>query len=85
MSETGLPCISVVELVTEYLEGTLDSETERRVAEHLARCPPCVTYVEQVRDTVSALGRLPADSLPAQSVAELEAAFRDFHRSGSPP
>jgi anti-sigma factor RsiW len=81
VTDLGLPCIEVVELVSDYLEGTLDAETERRVAEHLALCPPCVTYVEQVRGTVAALGQLPADSLSPESMAELEAAFRDFHHS----
>ena len=36
-------------------------------------------YVEQVRDTGALLGRLADGSLPPQSMAELEAAFRDFH------
>jgi predicted anti-sigma-YlaC factor YlaD len=77
----SLPCIEVVELVSDYLEGTLDPETERRVAEHLDLCPPCVTYVEQVRATVSMLGRLPEDALAPEAVSELEAAFREFHRA----
>jgi predicted anti-sigma-YlaC factor YlaD len=76
-----LPCIEVVELVSDYLEGALDPETERRVAEHLDLCPPCVTYVEQVRATVGMLGRLPDEALAPHAVAELEAAFRDFHRA----
>jgi predicted anti-sigma-YlaC factor YlaD len=77
----SLPCIEVVELVSDYLEGALDPETERRVAEHLDLCPPCVTYVEQVRATVAMLGRLPEDALPTDAVAQLEAAFRQFHRA----
>jgi anti-sigma factor RsiW len=77
----SIPCIEVVELVTDYLEGTLDPETEARVAEHLALCPPCVTYVEQVRATVGLLGRVPDEGLPTHAVTELEAAFRDFHRT----
>jgi anti-sigma factor RsiW len=78
----SLPCIEVVELVSDYLEGTLDADTRRRVEEHLALCPPCVTYVEQVRATVAALGRLePAEALSPEAVSELEAAFREFHRS----
>jgi anti-sigma factor RsiW len=78
MSEAHIPCIEVVELVSDYLEGNLDAETERRVAAHLELCPACVTYVEQVRHTVAALGRLPSDALPERAVSELEAAFREF-------
>jgi anti-sigma factor RsiW len=80
MSEAGLPCIEVVELVSDYLDGNLDAAMARRVAEHLELCPPCVTYVEQVRETVKALGRLPDSSLSPLAVAELEGAFRDLHR-----
>ena len=80
MTEPGLLCIEVVELVSDYLDGKLDPETRRRVEEHLALCPACRVYVEQVRDTVRALGRLPADELPEHAVAELETAFAAFRR-----
>jgi anti-sigma factor RsiW len=80
VSPEHIPCIEVVELVSDYLDGNLDPETRERVAAHLELCPPCVTYVEQVRQTVGALARLPADALPESAVTELEAAFRDFHR-----
>lgn len=80
MTEPGLPCIEVVELVSDYLDGQLDGATHRRVEEHLKLCPPCRVYVEQVRETVRALGRLPADGLPEHAVEELEAAFAAFRR-----
>jgi anti-sigma factor RsiW len=74
-----IPCIEVVELVSDYLEGELDAATARRVEAHLALCPPCVTYVEQVRETVRLTGRLPQNGLDPRVVSELEAAFRSFH------
>ena len=76
----GLDCNQVVELVTDYLEGQLDAATARRVRDHLAECPGCDVYVEQIRQTVHALGRVPDDTLPAPVQAGLLAAFRDFHR-----
>jgi anti-sigma factor RsiW len=83
VSEAHIPCIEVVELVSDYLDGNLDPATERRVAAHLELCPPCVNYVEQVRHTGAALGRLPSDGLPDTAVSELEAAFREFRRGRS--
>jgi anti-sigma factor RsiW len=80
MTDPGLRCVEVVELVSDYLDDELDAETRRRVEEHLALCPPCRIYVEQVRETVQALGALPAGALPEHAVAELEAAFRAFSR-----
>jgi predicted anti-sigma-YlaC factor YlaD len=82
MIERGLPCIEVVELVSDYLDGGLDPELRRRVEEHLALCPSCRLYVEQVRDTVRALGRLPAQEMPEGAIAELETAFAEFRRRG---
>jgi anti-sigma factor RsiW len=80
----GLDCNEVVELITDYLEGTLDPGTAEEVERHLAECPGCATYVEQIRQTVAALGRLPGTSLSADAQSGLLAAFRDFpHRPAS--
>ena len=76
----GLDCDQVVELVTQFLEGTLDATTTRRVQEHLALCAGCDTYVEQIRQTVQALGSVPADTLGPRAQAELMDAFRSFTR-----
>jgi anti-sigma factor RsiW len=78
MSEPALRCIEVVELVGDYLDGHLDASIRRRVEEHLVLCPPCRVYIEQVRETVRALGELPAGALSDEAVAELEHAFRGF-------
>jgi anti-sigma factor RsiW len=75
-----IPCIEIVELVSDYLEGELDAESARRVEEHLALCPPCVTYVQQLRQSVALTGEIPADTLNPRAIADLEAAFSDFHR-----
>jgi predicted anti-sigma-YlaC factor YlaD len=83
MTAPGLACIEVVELISDYLDGVLDDHTRRRVEEHLALCPSCRIYVQQVRDTVRALGRLPEDQLPEHAVTELEAAFAAFRRGAS--
>jgi anti-sigma factor RsiW len=81
VTEASLSCIEVVELVSAYLDDELAPATRRRVEAHLALCPPCRVYVEQVRDTVRALGRLPAHELPEHAVTELEAAFAAFRNT----
>lgn len=80
MSEPDLTCTEVVELVTDYLDDALDTDTHRRVGEHLQRCPGCRTYVEQMRRTVRTLGHLPNDGLTDDAVRELTEAFREFSR-----
>jgi anti-sigma factor RsiW len=67
-------------LVSDYLEGRLDSRDHERFDAHLAVCPDCVEYVDQVRHTVSALGRLPEESLSAAARDELLRAFAGWER-----
>jgi anti-sigma factor RsiW len=79
MVETrGLDCNEVVELITDYFEGVLDPQTANQVERHLAECPGCTVYVEQIRRTMATLGRLPGTSLSADAQARLLAAFRGF-------
>jgi anti-sigma factor RsiW len=73
-----LNCNELVELVTDYLDGALDEETAHRVADHLAGCDGCTTYVEQIRQTVTALGSSPPEvELTDEARDALLAAFRE--------
>jgi anti-sigma factor RsiW len=50
---SGTPtCREVVELVTEYLEGAMPPEDREVFERHLLVCPPCATYLDQIRSTV---------------------------------
>jgi anti-sigma factor RsiW len=81
MSDTDdLPCQELVELVTEYLDGRLPSRTRTRFDEHLARCSGCRTYIEQMRQTIRALGRLPVESIQPEARDRLLAVFCDWKR-----
>ncbi|HEV2357590.1 MAG TPA: zf-HC2 domain-containing protein [bacterium] len=79
-----LSCQELVEVVTEYLEGTLPVPDRVRFEEHVAICPPCRTYLEQMRHTVRALGRLPRESISEDAQRALLKVFRDWKKSGSP-
>jgi anti-sigma factor RsiW len=72
----------MVELVTDYLEGRLPAGERDRFEEHLAECPGCQAYVEQMRVLVGQLGELTELELPAPLEAELLAAFRDWRGRG---
>ena len=83
MTERRAPmtCQDVVELVNDYLEGALDSGEARQFERHLSTCEGCTRYVEQMRDTIAAVGRLGHDTVPAQTRDRLLVAFRDWRRS----
>lgn len=74
-----MTCRQMVELVTAYLEGHLPEDQRARFEEHLAICDGCQAYVDEMRDTLRALGRLPADRLSPQARETLLAAFGDWH------
>jgi anti-sigma factor RsiW len=76
----GLTCREVVELVTDYLEGRLSRRDRRRFDRHIAACDGCTAYLEQMRLTVAALGRVPESAISPAARTELTAAFRDWRR-----
>jgi anti-sigma factor RsiW len=71
-----LVCRQAVELVTEYLEGTLSTRARRRFEAHLAACPHCTEYLAQMRETISLAGRLEPEDLTSQAREE----FTDLYR-----
>jgi anti-sigma factor RsiW len=77
----GLSCQQVVELVTDYLEGRLSRRDRRRFEQHLSACDGCTAYVEQMRLTLRALGKLEEKDISRKAKAELMDAFRDFKRT----
>jgi anti-sigma factor RsiW len=74
-------CIQFVEVVTDYLEGAMSADERARFESHLAVCPGCTRYLEQIRTTVSLVGRLTVDDVDALGPSardELLAAFRSY-------
>lgn len=58
-------CQQAVELVTNYLEGALSRPDRRRFEAHLATCPHCREYLQQMRGIIRLTGSLrPADLTP---------------------
>jgi predicted anti-sigma-YlaC factor YlaD len=68
-------CQQFVELVTGYFEGALAPGTLSHVEEHLVMCDWCVTYLEQMKATIAAVGALGETSTPEPS-EELMSALR---------
>jgi anti-sigma factor RsiW len=75
-----MSCRDLVELVTEYLEGTLPPPDRLRFEEHLGMCPPCQTYLDQMRDTLRAVGSLPRESISDEARKALRRVFRDWKK-----
>lgn len=73
-----LTCKELVELVTDYLEDRLSAEQRLKFDQHLNWCPPCVHYLEQIKVTIRAAGRLTEHHVPEAAKAALLEAFRHF-------
>ena len=81
-----LVCQQVVELITEYLEGTLSRSDRRRFEAHLRGCPHCTTYLEQMRATIRATGTLRVEDLDPEVQEEFINLFRQWMTDrGRPP
>ncbi|MGH2906581.1 MAG: zf-HC2 domain-containing protein [Solirubrobacterales bacterium] len=74
-----ITCKELVELVTMYLEGALAADDRRMFEEHLGICGACVTYVEQIRQTIIVAGRVTEDTIDPAARDELMNVFRGWH------
>ena len=75
-------CRELVELITDYLEGTLPARDRARFDRHIAGCDGCRAYLDQMRETIGALGRLPPESLSPEMETKLLDAFRGWKEGG---
>lgn len=80
MSADYLTCQELVELVSEYLEGSLPAAERARFEEHVMTCPPCRIHIDQMRRTISVVGRLSEESLSPAAEHDLLDAFRGWKR-----
>jgi anti-sigma factor RsiW len=79
-SSDHITCQEVVELVTDYLEGALPADDVELFEQHLNFCEGCAWYVEQIRATVTTVGRIREEDLPPETRERLVSAFRDWKR-----
>jgi anti-sigma factor RsiW len=69
-------CQQAVELVTDYLEGTLSRRERRRFETHIRACPNCAAYLEQIRITISLTGSIEPDDLTPEARTDLTELYR---------
>lgn len=82
--DDAFTCKEVVELVTDYLENALLPGSRKQLEEHVADCPGCTNYIEQVRLTVAMLHQLAQEPVFPETKQELFEAFRNWKQGSSP-
>jgi predicted anti-sigma-YlaC factor YlaD len=78
VNQNQLNCQEVVELVTDYLEQALLPEMKAKFDEHIAECPGCDTYLEQVQQTILMLRKLTEQQMFPETKQELLEIFRNW-------
>lgn len=78
MTPKPMDCNELVEIVTSYLDGSLDLEDRARFDAHLLECDGCENYLQQFRVTVSTVGKIPLDDLDPEFRSRLLQSFKDW-------
>lgn len=66
--------------MTDSLEGVLLPEQRTPLEEHLAGCPGCMNYLEQVRLTIGMLRNLEQEPVFPETKDELVQMFRQWKK-----
>ena len=80
-SSERITCQELTELVNDFVEGVLPAHETALFEQHLNFCDGCDWYVDQIRATVAAVGRIEESDVPPQVRDRLLDAFRDRGRS----
>jgi anti-sigma factor RsiW len=76
LKRRDLVCAQAVELVTEYLEGSLSRRARRRFEAHVKGCPNCQAYLDQIRATIALSGSIEPDDLTPEAQRDLKELYR---------
>ena len=70
-----MPCVEFVECVNDYLEDALSPSDVARLETHLAVCPHCVRYLDQLRLVTDRAGKVTDDDIAPHVREDLLRAF----------
>jgi anti-sigma factor RsiW len=68
-------------LIRDYLDGALPADEHGRFERHLAVCPDCSHYVDQLRITIRLVGTLEQEHVAPEVRQRLLLAFHDWKRA----
>lgn len=77
-----LVCREAVELMSDYVEGSLSRRDRRRLQRHLDGCGACTAYLDQLRATIAASGWVGPEDLDPVALEALTEVYRRFRAEG---
>ena len=75
-SSREIGCSECVELLADYIDGTLPRDQTELLEWHLDGCPPCVAFVNTYRGTLNATRALRDVEIPPELKNRLLAVLR---------
>lgn len=75
-----MQCKELIQLVTEYLEGTIADANREQIETHASECAWCERYIEQTRQVIGALGTLDENAADSEAWQRALASFRSRQR-----
>ena len=72
-----LSCKELTEMATDYLEEELPWRERLRIQVHLWMCSHCRSYLDQMREVIALLQRLPKEPVPPNLLEKLLPQFRE--------
>jgi anti-sigma factor RsiW len=64
-------CKECVDLLGEYIEGSLPPDRAKALEDHLSLCPPCITFVRTYRATRKLCRHALEKDMPAELMSSL--------------
>jgi anti-sigma factor (TIGR02949 family) len=59
-------CREILDLLADYLDGSLPPQTARSLEAHLEGCSPCIAFVNTYRGTVNVVRQLSETEIPPE-------------------
>lgn len=72
-------CKEIIDLLSDYLDGDLPADRRHAFEDHINDCPPCVEFLDSIRDTRSLAESLRCETIP-EPVRKALRAFLDRGR-----
>jgi hypothetical protein len=76
VNDLSLTCSGLTELVTDYVDQSLDPRRTLAFETHAVFCPGCRVFIGQIRETVARLHELPGEPVGAAERDALLDAYR---------
>jgi anti-sigma factor RsiW len=71
-----ITCRDAVELITAYLDDAMPARERRTLERHLGLCEHCAEYLNQLKATMAAVGRVDPDQLSPSTQQALIEVYR---------